>query len=207
MPTKRFENLDQDRKSAILSAARAEFAASGFQRASLNTIAREADISKGSLYYYFEDKLDLYMTVLTLLMDEMMEAVGGFLKGEITGDFWEAMFDMYDHALRYMYDHPDIISFGRDVRHLASSGVMHSAFADYSRESYTLIRNIMLRGREMGAVRKDVPIDLLVHAVYYMDEGMDAWMLGHWEELGEEERKRFIRLYAGFSKDIAGTRT
>jgi AcrR family transcriptional regulator len=207
MPTKRFDNLDRDRKSAIISSARSEFAASGFERASLNTIAREADISKGSLYYYFEDKLDLYMTVLTLLMDEMMEAVGGFMKGEITGDFWEAMFDMYDHALRYMYEHPDIIGFGREVRHLVSSGVMHSAFADYSRESYNIILNIMLRGQEMGAVRKDVPIDLLVHAVYYMDEGMDIWMLGHWEELSEDERKRFIRLYVDFAKDIAGTRT
>ena len=42
-----------------MAAAEAEFGAQGFSRGSLNVIAREAGVSKGSLFQYFADKSDL----------------------------------------------------------------------------------------------------------------------------------------------------
>ena len=68
MPTKRFENIDPERKKKILDAARLEFIRNGYDGASLNTIIREAGISKGSLYYYFEDKIDIYIRSSSILI-------------------------------------------------------------------------------------------------------------------------------------------
>ncbi len=71
MPTKRFDKLEPERRTRLLATAREEFIRNGYEGASLNTIVKEAEISKGSLYYYFEDKADLYLTVIGQNMEEI----------------------------------------------------------------------------------------------------------------------------------------
>ncbi len=64
MPLARFERLEPDRRRRILAAAAQEFASKGYENASLGWIADESGFSKPALYYYFEDKADLYATVV-----------------------------------------------------------------------------------------------------------------------------------------------
>ena len=40
-----------------------EFGTRGFSAGSLNVIASQAGIAKGSLFQYFEDKLDFFVTI------------------------------------------------------------------------------------------------------------------------------------------------
>ena len=56
MPTKLFNELPEDKKQRITQAALEEFAANRFDNASTNTIVKNCDISKGSLFKYFENK-------------------------------------------------------------------------------------------------------------------------------------------------------
>lgn len=63
MPTPTWDGLPEDKRDRILGAAKAEFGRHGFSAGSLNVIAREADIAKGSLFVYFEDKLELFSYV------------------------------------------------------------------------------------------------------------------------------------------------
>ena len=48
------------RRQAILQAARQVFARKGYEPATLEAVAREAGLAKGTLYLYFRDKEDLY---------------------------------------------------------------------------------------------------------------------------------------------------
>ena len=59
----RFAKLPAAQQQAILRAALDEFAAHGFHDASLNRVIEAAGISKGSMYYYFDGKEDLYAHV------------------------------------------------------------------------------------------------------------------------------------------------
>ena len=56
MPSTRFENLAEEKKEKIIEAAIEEFIEKGYERASINSIIKMADISRGSFYTYFEDK-------------------------------------------------------------------------------------------------------------------------------------------------------
>ena len=58
------ENNAQDTRTLILSIARKHFAEKGFYGASIDSIVKEANLSKGALYWYFSGKLDLYRAVL-----------------------------------------------------------------------------------------------------------------------------------------------
>lgn len=63
MPTSTWENLPDTKRARILDAAMREFGRRGFSAGSINVIARRAGIAKGSLFQYFDDKLDLYVHV------------------------------------------------------------------------------------------------------------------------------------------------
>ncbi len=58
-----FKNLEPEKKERIINAALREFARSGYEKASTNAIIKEANIAKGSLFNYFNNKKDLYLSL------------------------------------------------------------------------------------------------------------------------------------------------
>lgn len=70
-----------DRREALLDAARAAFAEHGYEATSIAAIARRAGVSDGLLYRYFTDKRALLGAVLERYMEEMIArarlAIGG----------------------------------------------------------------------------------------------------------------------------------
>lgn len=65
MPTKTFENLPEHKKEIIIDAALKEFKRTLLKDASINKIIKDANISRGSFYNYFNDINDLYMYSLS----------------------------------------------------------------------------------------------------------------------------------------------
>jgi AcrR family transcriptional regulator len=55
---------EQAKRQQILEGARRVFLAQGFDAASMGEIAREAGVSKGTLYVYFENKEDLFSALV-----------------------------------------------------------------------------------------------------------------------------------------------
>lgn len=80
VPRRRDPERFEERRSAILDAAAAEFAASGYAAATTASIHRRAGVSSGTLFHYFPTKLDLLVGVLELGRAETARALG-----EITG--------------------------------------------------------------------------------------------------------------------------
>jgi TetR/AcrR family transcriptional regulator len=59
-----FYNLPTEKQERIINAAIKEFVQSGYEKASTNKIVKEANISKGSLFNYFNSKKDLYLYLI-----------------------------------------------------------------------------------------------------------------------------------------------
>ncbi len=68
-----------ERKNAILDAAEAVFFSKGIQNASMDEVAKKADLSKGTLYLYFKNKNALYRAILrkaySLLLEDLNNVV------------------------------------------------------------------------------------------------------------------------------------
>lgn len=90
MPTERFDRLMPDKKKAILQAAVMEFSRVPFEKVSINKIIKNADISRGSFYTYFEDKRDLLQFVFKDFIDRA-EAVCKECLKKNEGNFWEML--------------------------------------------------------------------------------------------------------------------
>ncbi len=60
-------------KAALLSAARKKFTEDGFSNSSLDSIVKEAGVTKGALFHHFKDKVGLFYEVWLELEKEMNE--------------------------------------------------------------------------------------------------------------------------------------
>src|SRR5262245_3856745 len=77
--TSKFLALEPARRAPILNAALKEFAHKGFDDASTNEIVKEAGISKGLLFHYFNTKKELFLFLfdysLEILRTEYIELI------------------------------------------------------------------------------------------------------------------------------------
>lgn len=64
-----FENLEPIKKDKIIRSSLTIFADKGYKDASTNKIVEAADISKGTLFYYFENKKGLYHYLIEYALD------------------------------------------------------------------------------------------------------------------------------------------
>jgi AcrR family transcriptional regulator len=57
-------NHQQEMRDAILDAAMRAFNEQGYAKATMDSVAREAGVSKGTIYNYFESKRDVFVQIL-----------------------------------------------------------------------------------------------------------------------------------------------
>ncbi|HDZ41860.1 MAG TPA: TetR/AcrR family transcriptional regulator [Bacteroidetes bacterium] len=100
-----FEGIREERKSSIMLTALGLFAKNGFHGTTISTIAREAGISKGLLYNYFESKDDLIKTIIYSGLDKLDRLVDPDKDGVLTGDemeyFLDKFFGMLQHDISF----------------------------------------------------------------------------------------------------------
>ncbi|WP_352398691.1 TetR/AcrR family transcriptional regulator [[Clostridium] aminophilum] len=103
MPTERFFRLPREKQNAIKQAAFREFAAQPLELVSINRIVKDADISRGSFYTYFEDKWDLLNYLLESYQRTIEREAQKSLK-ETGGDVWEMFGDIFQMILDHCQD-------------------------------------------------------------------------------------------------------
>lgn len=92
----------QETQSLFLALGRLEFATHGYARASTNRIVEQSGMARGSLYYHFKDKEDLFRTIWTHLTTESNKEVVRQL--EKIEDPWQALLKGGDIFLEHSLD-------------------------------------------------------------------------------------------------------
>lgn len=173
MPLPRFEKLDAAQRARILAAARAEFARHGYEQASLARIAADAEISKGTLYYYFADRDDVYASVVLDLVRSFGETF--WLKGfapKSADEYWPMLEQLFHAGVMLVQRHPEEI---RALRSFQTSLRRHPrpAFEPVLALITSHLRVLVETGRRLSCVRTDVSVEWLVSLLQAADEVMD----------------------------------
>ncbi|MBR6959737.1 MAG: TetR/AcrR family transcriptional regulator, partial [Clostridiales bacterium] len=105
MPTKLFNELPEEKRQRITQAALEEFAANRFDNASTNTIVKNCDISKGSLFKYFENKEDLYFYLVDTVAAKMAQETEDKVK-DLPKDVYERIAAYSSLEISYYLEHP-----------------------------------------------------------------------------------------------------
>ncbi|MDI9569120.1 MAG: TetR/AcrR family transcriptional regulator [Pseudomonadota bacterium] len=74
----------ESRKNAILKSARGLFFNKGFKPVTVESIARKAELSKGSVYLHFKSKEEIYTHILLGDIDKFHKIIAGLVEREIS---------------------------------------------------------------------------------------------------------------------------
>ena len=108
------EKMDPDKKNRLINAAMKEFGGNRFEKASTNTIVKEAGISKGLLYHYFDSKEALY----TYLFEYAINAVAVPIAEEVgldETDILRRIERITNIKLRILYQMPALVTFSKTM--------------------------------------------------------------------------------------------
>lgn len=197
MPRARFDKLPADQQQVILRAALDEFAAHGFSAASLNRIIDAAGISKGSLYYYFDDKEELYAHVVRIELGRLFESAGPFPvpTSRDPDAFWSTLEDYYRRIMSAFATSPKLAALARDWLNASASPTLQQAQKEMERALVPWFEQALAVGQRARAVRKDVPARLLIAVVFAMGQAMDTWLLT--QELETTNVRKVVRMFIG----------
>ncbi|HSM58912.1 MAG TPA: TetR/AcrR family transcriptional regulator [Candidatus Sulfomarinibacteraceae bacterium] len=202
MPRPRFHRLSADKRRRILEAAAKEFAAHGFDGASLNKILGEAQLSKGAAYYYFDNKADLFATTAAFYAEEIMHDVSPVVAELDADNFWPTLIELYQKQYGYYEAQPwafGVVKAAARVSEQAATD--HPTLARLREEIEHDLETLLLRGQAVGAIRSDLPHDLLVRLFMAVDDTIDHWLLENWETLEKDEVQEIAgRLLRGLAR-------
>ena len=175
----RFSKLPPAQQDAILNAALNEFAAHGYREASLNRIIEAAGISKGSMYYYFDGKEDLYAQVIREQVEELIRRGGPFPvpEAEHPDAFWAILADYYLRVMRMLTASPTTAALLRDWLTAPSAPPLRDAQQDAEQAMVPWLTGTVAAGQRAGAVRTDIPFDLILAVVMGLGQAMDTWLI------------------------------
>lgn len=194
MPLNRLERLEPTRRDRLFAAAAREFASAGYDAASLGRIAEEAGMSKPALYYYFEDKADLYATVVRTAWQRLAPRGRIDLQTLDREAFWPALETFHRAAFESARREPWLLTVWKLAYHAPPPGAPAAVVGEVFDEARAFQKSLLRRGQELGVVRADLPEDLLIAILTGIDDAADHWLADHWESLGFEEVARLSRL-------------
>lgn len=164
----RKEREKQQRREEIVQAAEKVFFSTGLEHATMDEIAAEAELSKGTLYLYFRSKEDLHFEVarraIALLSSHTASAV------ESAGNAIEKLEQMGRATIAFMRSHP---------RHMMAiisimgteSGSLELTSLDvqgivYGESSVGMLMKVVEEGIREKLIRSDIPAALIAHTLW-----------------------------------------
>ncbi len=150
-----FYNLPPEKRAKIIDVTKKEFLKGNKQKITINTVIKNAGISRGSFYQYFDDKLDL----VELVADDTTSRMIEFIQDELlrsNGDIFALPIRLFDIMTENVRDYSFVLS-------LTSGHDRNSELvADYIRyratkpEIFTKVKGYIDRSKLYSADDEDV---------------------------------------------------
>ena len=148
------EEEKRERREMILEAARNRFQRFGYSKTTMDEIAGDAEISKGTIYLYFENKEDIFNELLAREALEMERYLYRKVKDEES--VLQQLEMIFAGALDYLERHPFLDSIlSRDVE-IVSSRILKYVFSVEERY-VSVIEDYVRRGIEKGELESFNP--------------------------------------------------
>jgi len=161
-------HIQRARREHILDAAERCFARAGFHRTTMQDICREAGISPGAVYVYFDSKEALIAGICERDRAEFAERLAALADAP---DFLAALKELGEH---YFVDEPAhkhlmCIEIGLESTRNARVGEIHRGVDEFISSSF---EKLFQRMQDEGRIAPDLPIPLVVKLFSIIADGM-----------------------------------
>ncbi len=149
-----FEKQNNDKQKRIIEAAILEFSEKGFENANTNRIAREANISVGSLFKYFNNKTDLFLYIVKLAEAELESQIHSVLSME--KDF----FDTVDMILSLIHEYSKtdkaLVRLYHEMTSIGQSSLVETVVSTLEKVAGSEYKTMIKEAQDKGEIRGDV---------------------------------------------------
>ena len=174
----------EDRRDKILLKALELYMVEGYANVSITDLQSALDMGRGTLYYYFKDKDELFQEVVDMfLIKPKQRALERVREGGTIPDMIDAML-YYLNQLREFYDQVE-------NKNINTSNVVTVMYTAYSRfpELYKKARRLyehelslwvqaIKNSMHNGDIRGNVPIETTAHMFLHIKDGWDPGRSG-----------------------------
>lgn len=166
----KFLGLKPEKQERILNAAIKEFADKGYANASTNEIVKVAEISKGLLFHYFQNKKQLFLFIFDYCIDLLMEEF--YPKIDLTErDFFVRLRQVVLAKIELLNKHPEIFKFFSTAYMDNASEV--SVELDKRRKELTENNFDKIFGNiDLSLFKEDLDVQRVIKIVLWSSEGL-----------------------------------
>lgn len=151
----------EERKYQILLCARKLFSERGYYQTQISDIQEEAGVARGTIYQYFENKEDLFLTVLETLYSDWKNMLSE--QPANMADEFSTGFKVFKYKIKQTLDffiaNPDYCDILLRVG-LGLGGNFDSVLSKFQKQILELVTDYLVKGIEMNRIRPDIDIDL-----------------------------------------------
>lgn len=169
----------ENKKNRILNAARKLFFEKGFKAVTVDSIAAHAEVSKGSIYLYFESKEEIYIQVLIADNAEFHKRISNFFQGNMSAaelllDYARIYVDhfLYDNELFRIF-----MSFLIRADQMILTDEQNSNLLASANENIQIIGEILQRGIESGEFSPEINVRHGQNAIWGLLNGIISFYL------------------------------
>lgn len=162
MPKQTFFNLPDEKRGKIIDAAIQEFAANGYAQTSINSIVERAEIAKGSIYQYFDDKKDFYLYLVSFVKESYMSHRADFVGNVSEQPFRETLLRTMLFFREFQEKYPAQVHFYFAMVGDTSIPFDNEISRIMTEPSLSYMREIIERAQERGEIRSDIDLDMVV---------------------------------------------
>lgn len=191
-PRKASRTPNPEVRRRLLEAASKLILETGMPGLRVEDVAREAELSVGTFYIYFDGKEDLFATLVveyTARMRELMQAVFNG-PGTLEQRFARGL----DTYITFVEENEAGFLYFRDAGTIRTQAGQLSAWV-MSQHAQDL-RPLLEEGIAAGIYRDENP-ELLAQSLLGMIQHMVGWWLEHRDECSREEIQRFVLMMTG----------
>lgn len=105
MPKSTFINLKKEKREVLTDAFLREFAVKTYDEASITEVVKKLGIAKGSIYQYFNDKLDLFIYLIGEC-STVKQKYTGSVERKSYPDFWSYFRELYVLGFQFDAENP-----------------------------------------------------------------------------------------------------
>lgn len=172
MPLQRFLNLSQEEQDRVYNVSKKQFAEHGYDAMSLNLLLKELEISKGQFYYWFEDKADLFLSILDQGIASLVSILEHHGSPTRPQDYW-AHLRSGRLLVETYWDGQDYIEIGTMIREqMAENHPVHERLKKRAQPIDNYWRTQLILGQKWGLVRNDISAETLVELLDTVADGI-----------------------------------
>lgn len=176
-PKNTFWNLSAAKREKIEAVLVREFATNGYQKASLNSIARDTGIAKGSLYQYFDNKEMIFLFVFDRFTELVKKMVGQPERAAVQSfSFWEAIRQVLIAGMAFIDSFPDYFQLYLNVLFEQDVPRREELIARVRLFSMEYFSPLIAAGQQGKSIRADISVAMIV---FMIDAVLDRFLQGY----------------------------